>query len=262
MAVGHAVIRREAGRDDRHRPDPSLLRPGALGDPPEADEGDLGRIDHAEHRLDPLVAEVRHRDRRVGHLRAAQGPCACAPHEVRQPMHQIVDRSAGDVVQRGRDEAATTQRDRHADVHGRTRGELAVAVHPVQLGDLGERQRHRLELQHGRQDPLRDRHAGVARLQPFERRRHRDRLGQVVVRDLALGPAHRRRDRAAHLALAGLEGGCGGCRGRGRCRGRGGRRRRQCGALDIRDRHRTAVAGADDALRIDPEHACALARRR
>ncbi len=51
-------------------------------DPAEPDNGDLGRIDHAEKAFHAAIAQARDRHRGVGHFRAAQSALACASGEI------------------------------------------------------------------------------------------------------------------------------------------------------------------------------------
>ena len=121
VAVGGAVVGGQRG--DHHRPDAqqAVDRPRPLGDAAEADERDLGRVDHPVHRLDPLVAEVGHGDRGVGQLRAAQPPGTGPGDQVTQLGHQLAGIQVVGVVDGGGDQAAAAQRDRHPEVDGRCR---------------------------------------------------------------------------------------------------------------------------------------------
>ena len=83
MAVARAVIGRQRRRAAAAAPRPSR-RPthGRSRDPAEAHERHLRRIDDAEGGLDALLAEVGHRDRRIGELGAAQRAGAGARDEI------------------------------------------------------------------------------------------------------------------------------------------------------------------------------------
>ena len=73
-------------------------------------------------------------------LRTEPGPGA--PHEVGEVVHELVEPLVGDVVDGRRDQPALAQRDRHADVRGRsTAVEHAVAEVSVELGEVPQRQR-------------------------------------------------------------------------------------------------------------------------
>jgi hypothetical protein len=96
------------------------------------------------------------------------------------------------------DQAASPERDRPANVNLSARAERILLPEAIQLRDLPQRARRRLEEERRGQEPLPRRPLAVRALEPGERAAQIDRLGQVVVRDLALGTRHRRGDRPAH----------------------------------------------------------------
>ena len=57
MAVGDAVIGRQAGDDAWQQGQLAVVLHGAPGDAAKAGQRDLGRIDHAEDRIDALIAQ-------------------------------------------------------------------------------------------------------------------------------------------------------------------------------------------------------------
>ena len=126
-------------------------------------------------------------------------------------------------MKRGRHQAPAPQGDGHPHVNGLAAGGRAPPPHGVQLGHLGERQRHRLDEQRRGDQPIWHRPLEVLLGEPGHRPVHVDRRAEVVVRDLALGARHRRADGLPQPGLpverlAGLRG------GRGRRRRAGGRR--------------------------------------
>ena len=159
-------------------------------------------------------------------------------------------------------QAAAAQRDRYADVLAGGGLETVLAPEPVELRELSRGQRHRLELQHRRQQPFSDRPAGVLLGQPAQRGVQDDLVGQVVVRDLPLGAAHRRGDRGPHgrAALAGLL--RRGLRRRGRRPRGSGRRWRLLvvgagrGVLDVAQGDGTLRPGPGEPLQVNAEGGC------
>ncbi|MNZ53228.1 hypothetical protein D3C78_711000 [compost metagenome] len=151
-------------------------------------------------------------------------------------------------MQRRGDQPALAQRHRHAEVDAGARPEGAVDPVAVELRVVAQRQGHRLEHQHsGQQAPL-GRQLGVVGGEPGQRDRHGHRLAQVVVRNLALGAAHRRGDGLAHGGVAVLR------RGRlhGGLLGRDG--------LDVGEGHRALRTCAGQRGGVDAQLGGTLAR--
>ena len=148
------------------------------------------------HLVGALVAEVGDGDRRVGHLRAAQGRRAGAAHQVAQRRHEVVERQPVGVVDGGRHQTAAPQRDGHAEVDlvGRA-GSRLVVPEAVERGD--RRRRAADALSSSAAGSRRSRRAGglVGGAQPRHRRGQVDGRGHVVVGDLPLGAGHQGRDR-------------------------------------------------------------------
>src|SRR3990172_7290057 len=96
----------EAGGDPRSQLDSTFECSRLFDNPPEADERDLRRKDHAEDALGSAVAKAGHGDGAVGELRAAQVAGARARDEVVELPHELVQIFAIDVVKRGSDQAA------------------------------------------------------------------------------------------------------------------------------------------------------------
>ncbi|GGT61529.1 hypothetical protein GCM10010207_71420 [Streptomyces atratus] len=71
-----AVIGGERGCHGRVHSEHPVHGHRTLDDTPQSDERDLRWVDHPEHSLHALVAEVRHRKRGVGGLRGTQAPDA------------------------------------------------------------------------------------------------------------------------------------------------------------------------------------------
>ena len=72
------MIGGEGRGEDRADAEHAVVRPGLLGDPAEADERDLRRVNDAEEGLAAEVAEVRDGDGAVAEFRTAQPPGAGA----------------------------------------------------------------------------------------------------------------------------------------------------------------------------------------
>ena len=108
-----------------------------------------------------------------------------------------------------------------ADMDRRARLEPALAKEAVEDRRAAQRKRGSLDQESTQQDaPLR-RQGRIGLGEPGQRRRQVDVGRQIVVRDLALRPGHRRRDRLAHFGK--VEAGLASCR-RPRRRGRAHRR--------------------------------------
>ena len=152
---------------------------------PKPTRATCGRVDHAEHLLGALLAEVGHGDRGLAHLGAAQGAGPGPADQVAERPHQRVEREPVGIVDRRGDEATAAER-RPPRRGGRraTARKLSVpeAVHD---GNLARGERGRLEQQGSRQEPLGDGPRRVALRQPGKRAAEVDRGRDVVVRDLA-----------------------------------------------------------------------------
>ena len=154
-------------------------RPGALAWRAEAEERDLRRIDDAEDRVGGVVAEVRHGDRRIGHLRAPQRARTRAPDDVDERCHEVGERTLVGIADRRGDEAAMAERDGDADVDRLRRVILAVREEEaIQLREVAERERRGLEEESGEDDAALDRDMGVAVLEPVDARRRRRGLAR------------------------------------------------------------------------------------
>ena len=116
MAVARPVIGGEADRDERPFLDPAIRHPRALGDPSEADDRDLRRVDDADHRVGPALAEAGHGHRRVGQFGAAQAAGARPADEIAKRRHEIGQRLLVGIVDGRRNEPAAAERNRPADV--------------------------------------------------------------------------------------------------------------------------------------------------
>ena len=137
------------------RDDLSVDRPGPFHDLAEADDGDLRRIDDAEDGLDALLAEARDGDRGIGQLGAAQPPLRARWTRSRKLRISSPSALPVGVVQRGRDQAAPPQRDRHADVDRRRSGRPRLPRQTAFSSGTSRRaQRHGLEQQDAVEQPL------------------------------------------------------------------------------------------------------------
>ena len=166
--------------------------------------------------------------------------------------HQLGERFLVGVVDGRGDQATAPQRNRPADVDAGAGQEAILLPEAVQLRDLAQRERGSLEEEHRGQEPLGRRPLAVRLLEPGERPAQVDCLGQVVVRDLALGARHGGGDRLAHLRRI---------EARARCPLHRGRYRAAAGGrLDIGERNCAIRARASDATRAKAELCRAPAR--
>ena len=179
------------------RYDGAVDDPRPLDDPPEADERDLRREDHAVHLLGTALAEARDGDRGVGQLGRAEAPTARAVTRSRNAAMRSPSGArsaswrAGAIRPPPRRETATP---RWIASHR----PLRLLPDRVQLGVLAEGERDGLDEQDAEQEAVGQRAALVLGDEPRRRRSEVDRLAHVVVRDLAVRAGHRGGDRAAH----------------------------------------------------------------
>ena len=123
---------------------------------------------------------------------------ARARHELPEFLHQHRQRLLRRVHDGGRDEPAAAHRDRHANVDQRALLVAAVPVEAAEAPEIAAGDGDGLDQQCREQQPLRDGHGRVARREPLDRCSDVRGEREVVMRDLALGSRHRRRDRLAH----------------------------------------------------------------
>ena len=141
----------------------ALDHPGPLHDLAEADDRDLRRVDDTEDALHALLAQARHRDRRIGELGAPQRAGTGAHHEVAETSHELVQALVIRVVQGGGDETAGSQRDGDADMDRGIRLDFPGDPSCVQLRDLPESERHRFHEEHAGEEAVRHRAASRSR---------------------------------------------------------------------------------------------------
>ena len=126
-------------------------------------------------------------------------PAARALDEVAHRGHQLGERFLVGVVDGRGDQATAPQRNRPADMDAGAGRKPSFSQKPLSSGTLRSASAVALRKSTaGRRRSVggRSRFAG---LEPGERPAQVDCLGQVVVRDLALGARHRGGDRLAHL---------------------------------------------------------------
>src|SRR5208282_5041458 len=136
MSVARSMVARQAGHDNRPRPDHSAACPRAFDDLAETDQRNLRRIDHAEDGLDALIAETGNRDGRVGDFGTAKHAGAHALNQIAQARHDFAEVLLADVVNRRRDKAALPDRYRDADVNRLAGFERTIDPEAVHLGYL------------------------------------------------------------------------------------------------------------------------------
>ncbi len=166
VTVGDPVVAGQGGVDEGMDGEHAVDGHGAVGDAPEADDGDLGRDDDRESGLHPPVAEVGHGDGRVRHLRAAEAPGPGPGDEVDQGGHGLVEAQAVGVVDRRCHQPSLSQWHRHPEVDGAGGPEGAVDEVAVELGHPAQGEGGGPEEQGGREQAPVQGPLSILRFQP------------------------------------------------------------------------------------------------
>ncbi|MCY1535248.1 hypothetical protein D9M68_706430 [compost metagenome] len=154
VAVADAVIGRQTGiyhRSWQHLP---IHHPWFGQHTPEADDGDLRRVDDTPHAFGTPVAQAGDGDGRVGEFGAAQPASPRPLHQIAQSGHELGQGLLVGVVDGRRHQATATQRNRPADVDAVAGAELPTLVKAVELRHLAQSEGRGLEQQHGAEQPV------------------------------------------------------------------------------------------------------------
>ena len=136
VAIAGTVVGRQAGDNGRHHTQLAVPNPRPLADATKADQRHLGWIDHAQHTVHTLVAELRDRHACVAQLRTAQGAIARAFHQTGEFTHHLCQWLIGDIVQCGSDQTTLAQGDRYAQMNPGCRLESVVLPETTELRQL------------------------------------------------------------------------------------------------------------------------------